>query len=109
MEDLKISSKKYTRREKLIILDFMHPMQFIDELVPADNYMFKFNNRNKTKCQICLKLTIKKPKRRQWRRSGAFVVNFEHITHLVLMFLLLTEKLKACVTVNFSSKIRLLQ
>ena len=78
----------------------MHPMQFIDELVPADNYMFKFNNRNKTKCQICLKLTIKKPKRRQWRRSGAFVVNFEHITHLVLMFLLLTEQLKAGVTVN---------
>ena len=101
MEDLKISSKKYTRREKLIIIwNFIHPMQFIDELVPADNYMFKFNNRNRTKCQICLKLTIKEPKRRQWHRSGAFVVNFEHITHLVLMFLLLTEQLKAGVTVN---------
>ena len=29
-------------------------------------------------------------KERQWRRSGIFIVNFEHISHLVLMFLLLT-------------------
>ena len=26
----------------------------------------------------------------QWRRSGVFIVNFERIPHLVLMFLLLT-------------------
>ena len=25
-----------------------------------------------------------------WRRSGVFIVNFEHILHLLLMFLLLT-------------------
>ena len=24
-----------------------------------------------------------------WRRSGTFIVNFEHISHLVLVFLLL--------------------
>ena len=30
------------------------------------------------------------PERRQWRRSGIFIVNFEHISHLVLVFLLLT-------------------
>ena len=28
--------------------------------------------------------------RRQWRRSGVFIVNFEHISHLVLVFVLLT-------------------
>ena len=28
--------------------------------------------------------------RRQWRRSGVFIVNFEHILHLVLVFLFLT-------------------
>ena len=28
--------------------------------------------------------------RRHWRRVGVFVVNFEHISHLVLVFLLLT-------------------
>ena len=58
---------------------------------PAGNYMFKVNNRNtRTRCEICSKLTIKTPERRQWRRSGVFIVNFEHISHLVLVFLLLT-------------------
>ena len=33
---------------------------------------------------------MKIPERRQWRRSGIFIVNFEHISHLVLVFLLLT-------------------
>ena len=36
------------------------------------------------------KLTLKTPERRQWRCSGAFIVNFEHISHFVLVFLLLT-------------------
>ena len=36
------------------------------------------------------KLTIKTPERRQWRLSGVFIVNFEHISHLVLVFILLT-------------------
>ena len=30
------------------------------------------------------------PAQRQWRRSGIFIVNFEHISHLVPVFLLLT-------------------
>ena len=33
-----------------------------------------------------LKLTIKIPERRQLRRTGIFIVNFEHISHLVLVF-----------------------
>ena len=37
-----------------------------------------------------LKLTIKTPERHQRRRSGVFIVNFEHISHLFLVFLLLT-------------------
>ena len=53
--------------------------------------MFKVNNRNtRTRCEICSKLTIKTPERCQWRRSGLFIVNYEHISHLVLVFLLLT-------------------
>ena len=48
------------------------------------------SNRNtRARCEICSKLTIKTPERRQWR-SGVFIVNFEHISHLVLVFLLLT-------------------
>ena len=58
---------------------------------PAGSYMFKDNNRNtRTRCEMCSKLTIKTPERRQWHRSGVFIVNFEHISHLVLVFLLLT-------------------
>ena len=32
-------------------------------------------------CEIWLKLTIKTPERRQWRRSGVFIVNFEYNLH----------------------------
>ena len=38
----------------------------------------------------CSKLTIKTPEQRHWRRSGVFIVNAEHISHFVLVFLLLT-------------------
>ena len=59
--------------------------------VPAGNYMFKVNNRNtRTRCEICSKLTIKVSEKRHWYRSGVFIVNFEHISQLVLVFLLLT-------------------
>ena len=58
---------------------------------PAGNYAFKVNNRNtRKKCEICLELTIKTPERHQWYRSGVLIVNFEHISHLVLVFLYLT-------------------
>ena len=46
----------------------------------------------RTRCEICLMLTIKTPERHQWRRSVVFIVNFEHISHLALVFLLLTLK-----------------
>ena len=43
---------------------------------------------------VCSKLTIETVehgvKYDQWRHSGVFIVSFEHISHLVLMFLLLT-------------------
>ena len=49
------------------------------------------NNRNtKTRCEICSKLTMMSPARRQWRCSDVFIVNFQHILHLPLVFLLLT-------------------
>ena len=58
---------------------------------PVGIYLLKVNNRNaRARCKMCSKLTIKTPERRQWRRSGVFIVNFEYISHLVLVFLLLT-------------------
>ena len=57
---------------------------------PASIYLLKVSNRNTTtRCEISSKLAIKTPERTQWRRSGVFIVNFEHISHLGL-FLLLT-------------------
>ena len=41
-------------------------------------------------CKIRSKLTIKTPEWRQWRRSGVFIVNFEHISYIFHFFLLLT-------------------
>ena len=50
---------------------------------PANIYLYKINNKNtRIKFEICLKLTIKTPERRQLRRSGVFIVNFEHISHI---------------------------
>ena len=57
--------------------------------MPANMYLFKVNNRNtKKKCEICSNLTIKIPE----CCSSVFIVNFEHILHLLLVFLLLTLK-----------------
>ena len=53
--------------------------------VPAGNYLFKVNRRNtRTWHEICSKLSIKTPEQCQLRRSGVFIVNFEHISRLVL-------------------------
>ena len=57
----------------------------------AGIYLLKVNNTNtRTRCEICSKLTIKTQELRHWLHSGVFIVNFEHISHLVLVFLLLT-------------------
>ena len=59
-------------------------------LYPAGIHLLKVNNRNaRTRCEICSKLTIRTPERYHCR-SGVFIVNFEQISHLVLVFLLLT-------------------
>ena len=50
---------------------------FLLPTVPIGIYMLKVNNRNtRARCKICLKVTIKTPERRQWRRSSVFIVNF---------------------------------
>ena len=57
-------------------------------------YLLKVNNRNsRTRCEICSELTIKTPETWYWRRSGIFIVNSGHISHLALVILLLTLKM----------------
>ena len=69
---------------------------FAFNINPAGNYMFKVDNRNtRTKCGICSKLTLKTPEQRHWRRSDAFIVIFEHISHLVLVFIVNFEQVNA--------------
>ena len=59
--------------------------------IPAGIYLLKTNGRNtRTRCEICSKQTVKISERRQCRRSGVFIVNFEHISKFVQVFLLLT-------------------
>ena len=62
-----------------------------EKVVPTGIYFFKVNNGNtRTMCEICWKLTIKITEWRHWRRSGVFIGNFDHISHIVQVFPLLT-------------------
>ena len=64
----------------------MLPKRWTRKENPASIYLLKVNNRDtKTRCEICSKLTIKTPERCNWRRSGVFTVDFEYISHLVLV------------------------
>ena len=75
--------------------------------ISAGIYLFKVNNRNiRARCEICLKSAIKTPERCSYRnqsidmqsksmdwflygrRSGLFIVNFEHFSCFILVFLL---------------------
>ena len=54
-------------------------------------YLFKVKKENtKTMCKICSKLPIKTPATLHWLRSRVFIVNFEQISNIVLVFQLLT-------------------
>ena len=64
---------------------------YVNPFHSAGIYLFKVNNRNtRTRCKIFSKLTIKTPERCNSRRSAVFIIKFEHIPHLFLIFLLLT-------------------
>ena len=61
----------------------------MDDPISVGIYLLKVNNRNtRPRREICSKLTIKTPG--YVTGSGVFIVNSEHISQLVLMFLLFT-------------------
>ena len=75
-----------TDRESVSLFFNVWYSSFIIEWnIPAGNYIFKLNQKN-----TWTKLTIKTLERLHWRRSGVVIASFEHISHLVLVFLLLT-------------------
>ena len=74
----------------------------LNQMYPAGICLLKVNNRNtRARCEICSELTIKPP---EWRHSCAFVVNFEHISHLALVVLLITLNMQLPARVTFRNK-----
>ena len=59
--------------------------------IPSGICLLKVNDGiTRTVFEICSKLRIKTLERPRWCRSGVFIVNFEQISHIVLMLSLLT-------------------
>ena len=74
----------------------------------ANFYLFKVNNIHiRISCGICSKLTINST---EFRRPDVFIDNFEHVSLLILVFLLLTlgiclfDRLDTAQKMKFSSK-----
>ena len=75
----------------LELLTFKSFLLYVFSLVfPPNIYLLKVNNRIiRLVSNICSKSTIKTPEQIYWRRSGVFT-NSEQISHMVLVFTLLT-------------------
>ena len=84
--------REFKRIKKIRIFFFILPENIRKpQTIPAGNYLFKVNYKNtRTRCETCLKLTIKTTEQCQWCRSGIFIVNFEHVSQHFLVLLLLT-------------------
>ena len=79
----KVHSGKHLLMKGAVIKD-------LDMKYTACIYLFKGTDVNtRTLCEICSQLRIKTPERRHWRRSGVFIVKFEHVSPIFLMFILL--------------------
>ena len=84
-------------------------IRFFESRMPANIYLLTVCNRNfRKRCEICSELTINIPERRHWRRSGVFIVNFEHISHPSLVFLLLTLNKKMLARMSSDIQITLM-
>ena len=87
---LKVNNKdtKTTSEVILVSLLLIFEISFIVLVFP----LLTLNKYKKVFKEICLKLLIKTTEWRYWRHSGVFIVIFEHILNLFLMFLLLILK-----------------
>ena len=83
--------KKLYNRECVNVLHRLRRVKTYSKSSSAGIYLLRVNNRNtRTRCEISLKLTVKTPERRHWGHSGVCIVNFQQVSHIVLMFLMLT-------------------
>ena len=85
----RLSIDQYERKAYLLNVN-VKPLSNGDRKITVSSqptfYLFKSNRNIRKRCEICSKLTIKTPERRQLRRLGVF----EHVSHFLLVFLLLT-------------------
>ena len=77
-----------SNKEAVIVAKYTDVFLILIYGFAANKYLFKVNNRNTREREICAKLTMKIPERRR-HRFGVFIVNFEHVSHFLLMFKLL--------------------
>ena len=60
----------------------------LSEITVSPIYLLKVNTGNTRKMwEIWSQIKIKTPKRRHWCFSVVFTINFEHISHTLLVFL----------------------
>ena len=64
-----------------------------EHLFPTNNYLFKLNNKNSRKSKICSKSTIN-----ILELSGVFMVNFEHISNFLSVFIIEFEQVNVRVS-----------
>ena len=85
----RLSIDRYERKAYLLNVN-VKPLSNGDRKITVSSqptfYLFKSNRNIRKRCEICSKLTIKTPERRQLRVLGVF----EHVSHFLLVFLLLT-------------------
>ena len=72
---------------KIILIQVLVDFDLNLEVIPLINSTAGIYLFNETICEICSKLTIRKS-----RRFGVCIVNFEQISHIVLVFPSLTLK-----------------
>ena len=96
--------KIFTGLNNIVLFPSLNIYMLSPCLSSVDMYLFKVNNGNtRTICEIGSKLTIKTTEQRHWRRSGVFIVDFEPVSHIVLVFplLALTSKCQLCSNIVF--------
>ena len=77
----------YNRDSKVFQKVFRAIIKQHENNFPAIIHLLKVYNKNaRIKCEICSKLTIQTPEQCKWCHSDVFIVNFEHISHLTLVF-----------------------
>ena len=84
-----LTPRNASRTLVLIVRNAYKKLRCLCLTFPANIYLLKFNSRNTRKrCKIYSKLTIKTPD--DLIDVDVFIFKFEHISHLLLVLLLLT-------------------